>query len=123
MATEQVPENGTIYHIRAKGALDAKWADWFEDFVMTSRPNGDTLLSGRVADQAALHGVLAKIRGLDQPILLVVQSGCPCSAKRCPRHGHCQTCAAHHAENGKLPFCFRKKTRWDKHCRALVQGR
>jgi hypothetical protein len=92
-----------IYHIRVKGNLDAKWADWFEGFVMASRGNGETLLSGAVVDQAALHGVLAKIHSLGLPLLLVAQTGCPCSKRKCPRRGQCHECAAYHAANGKLP--------------------
>lgn len=112
-----------IYHIRIKGCLDDKWADWFEGFVMAARDNGETLLSGPVADQAALHGVLGKIHGLGLPLLLVAQSGCPCPSKNCPRHGQCQECAAYHADQGKLPFCFRTRKRWDKQCTALTGER
>jgi hypothetical protein len=123
MAEKRILDNGDIYHIRIQGNLDEKWADWFGGFVMASRPSGETLLTGRVEDQAALHGVLAKIRGLGQPLLLVTRTQCPCSSKRCERHGRCQECAAHHGANGKLPFCFRERTKWEKHCAALVQGR
>jgi hypothetical protein len=114
---------GSIYHIRVAGNLDEKWFDWFEGFVMASRGSGETLLSGRVIDQAALHGVLAKIRGLGLPLLLVTQSGCPCTSKRCLRRGQCQECMAHHSTNGKLPFCFRTNNKWDKQCAALAQAR
>jgi hypothetical protein len=123
MASNGTLAEGKLYHIRVKGNLDEKWADWFGGFVMASRSGGETLLTGRVADQAALHGILSKISGLDHPLLLAAQIDCPCSAKRCQRHGHCQECNAHHAASGKLPFCFREKTRWDKHCAALAQGR
>lgn len=112
-----------IYHIRVKGSLDEKWADWFEGFVMASRGNGRTLLSGPVVDQAALHGVLGKIHRLGLPLLLVAQTGCPCSKRSCPRRGQCQECAAYHGANGKLPYCFREKTRWDKRFAALVGAR
>ena len=72
----------SIYHIRVKGNLDEKWADWFEGFVMTSRDDGETLLTGAVVDQAALHGVLGKIHSLGLPLLLVAQTDCPCSSKK-----------------------------------------
>jgi hypothetical protein len=111
-----------IYHIRVKGSLDAKWADWFEGFVMTSRDDGQTLLSGAVVDQAALHGVLAKIHGLGLPLLLVARTGCPCSKKNCPRRGQCRECASYHGSKGKLPYCFRAGTRWDKRNTALAEA-
>jgi hypothetical protein len=110
-----------IYHIRVQGNLDERWADWFEGFVMTSRGNGETLLTGAVVDQAALHGVLGKIRGLGLPLLLVARSGCPCSTRGCQRHGQCHECAAHYGANGKLPFCLRAKTKWDKQCTACSE--
>jgi hypothetical protein len=123
MANKQEFVQENIYHIRVKGNLDEKWADWFEGFVMTSRSNGDTLLSGAVADQAALQGVLAKIHGLGLPLLLVARTGCPCSSKNCPRHEKCRECAAHYGDNGRMPYCFRAKTRWDKRCAALTETR
>ncbi len=64
MVDKQELHGENIYHIRVKGNLDEKWADWFEGFVMTSRDGGETLLCGAVVDQAALHGVLGKICGL-----------------------------------------------------------
>jgi hypothetical protein len=109
-----------IYHIRVQGNLDEKWADWFEGLVMASRDNGETLLSGAVVDQAALHGVLAKIHSLGLPLLLVARTGCPCSSKNCPRRGQCHECAAYHGDKGKLPYCFRTKTGWDRQCTALT---
>ncbi len=65
---------GILYHIRVKGRLDLRWADWFEGFALTSQENGETLLSGTVADQAALHGVLDKINNLGMTLLLVAQA-------------------------------------------------
>ena len=111
----------SIYHIRVQGNLDQRWADWFEGFVMASRGDGETLLTGPVVDQAALHGLLGKIRGLGLPLLLVAQSGCPCTNRRCPRHGSCGECAAHYGANGRLPFCLRPKTKWDKRCTAFTE--
>jgi hypothetical protein len=123
MADSQEAITGCIYHIRVKGELDAKWADWFEGFVMAARENGETLLSGAVLDQAALHGVLDKIHTLGLPLLLVARTDCPCPSKRCARRGRCQECAAHHGEQGKLPFCLRPRTRWDKGCTMLAGAR
>ena len=110
-----------IYHIRVEGNLDEKWADWFEGFVMASRSSGETLLSGAVVDQAALQGVLGRIDNLGLHLLLVAQTGCPCPSKNCPRHGQCHECAAHYGNNGKLPFCFRERTRWDKRRAAFMK--
>ena len=123
MTDTGLPVQAAIYHIRVKGILDPKWSDWFEGFVMTSRDNGETLLSGPVMDQAALYGVLGKIHNLGLPLLLVVQAGCPCSKKNCPRRGKCQECAAYHGAKGKLPYCFRAKTRWDKQCEVFTKSK
>ena len=61
------------YEIRIKGRLDDKWADWFEDLTITREDNGDTLLTGPVVDQAALHGLLRKVRDLGMPLLSVTR--------------------------------------------------
>ena len=52
------------YEIRLKGHLDDRWAEWFEGLIITREDNGETLLTGPVADQAALHGLLRKVRDL-----------------------------------------------------------
>lgn len=59
------------YAIRVKGHLDQRWADWFDGLSFTHASDGTTLLAGPVADQAALHGVLNKIRDLGLPIVSV----------------------------------------------------
>jgi hypothetical protein len=59
-----------IYRIRVRGHLDKRWADWFDGFEIAYRDEY-TILTGSVPDQAALHGVLAKIRDLGLTILLV----------------------------------------------------
>jgi hypothetical protein len=59
-----------IYQIEVKGNLDQKWSDWFDGFTITPQANGATLI-GSVADQAALHGLLGKIRDLGLPLLSV----------------------------------------------------
>jgi hypothetical protein len=61
----------TVYQVRVKGSLDRKWSDWFDGFTVNPQANGETLLTGPVADQAALHGLLAKIRDLSLPLLSV----------------------------------------------------
>jgi len=60
-----------LYEIRVKGHLDKKWAVLFEGMSLTLADNGDTLLVGPVADQAALHGLLRKVRDLGMPLISV----------------------------------------------------
>ena len=60
-----------IYQIRIKGHLGCEWTDWFEGLAITLEDNGDTLLTGSVVDQAALHGLLRKVRDLGVPLLSV----------------------------------------------------
>jgi hypothetical protein len=62
-----------IYQIRIKGHLDNLWTDWFDGLTITLEDYGDTLLTGPVVDQAALHGLLKKVRDLGMPLLSVVQ--------------------------------------------------
>ncbi len=69
-STEDHYEPG-VYEIRVKGHLDDKWADWFEGLTITREDNGDTLLTGPVIDQAALHGLLKKVRDLGLPLVSV----------------------------------------------------
>ena len=59
------------YEIRLKGHLDARWANQFEGLTITLEEDGDTLLTGPVIDQAALHGLLKKVRDLGLPLLSV----------------------------------------------------
>ena len=61
-----------VYHIRIAGHLGRQWADWFEGLAITLDENGETLLTGPVIDQAALHGVLRRVRDLGMPLLSVV---------------------------------------------------
>ena len=60
-----------IYQIRIKGHLDREWTDWFGGLILTLEDNGETLLTGPVIDQAALHGVLKKVRDVGMPLLSV----------------------------------------------------
>jgi hypothetical protein len=64
-------EEPMIYQIGIKGHLDHQWRDWFEDANITLDENGDTLLTCSVVDQAALHGLLKKVRDLGIPLLSV----------------------------------------------------
>ncbi len=68
-----LPETGQPrrYAIRVKGHLDQRWADWFDGLTLTRESAGTTLLEGPLADQAALHGVLTRIRDLGLPIVSV----------------------------------------------------
>ena len=62
---------GGSYEIRLEGHLNARWADWFDGLTLTQESDGTTLLSGPVVDQAALHGLLAKVRDLGLPLVAV----------------------------------------------------
>ena len=65
------PDRPTIYQIRVGTQLGPDWADWFEGLVITCEENGDMLLTGPVVDQAALHGLLKKVRDLGMPLVSV----------------------------------------------------
>ncbi len=60
-----------IYQIRLKGQLGAEWEGWFEGLAVSLEEDGTTLLTGQVADQAALHGLLRKVRDLGMPLISV----------------------------------------------------
>ena len=63
------------YRIRVRGILDStRWATWFDNFAMTPEANGDTTLTGEVADQAALHGLINRVRDLGLTLLAVERS-------------------------------------------------
>jgi hypothetical protein len=62
-----------VYEIRIEGHLDSLWKDWFEGLTITPEEDGDTLLTGPVIDQAALHGLLKKVRDLGMPLVSIRQ--------------------------------------------------
>jgi len=64
----------TVYQIRITGQLDPEWADWFEGLTITV-DGGDTLITGPVVDQAALHGLLKRVRDLGLPLISVSPAG------------------------------------------------
>ncbi|MBN8579107.1 MAG: hypothetical protein J0L96_00445 [Anaerolineae bacterium] len=63
----------TIYQFKLKGHLGQQWMNWFEGLTVTLEEDGNTLLSGIVVDQSALHGILKKIRDLGMPLLTLSQ--------------------------------------------------
>ena len=62
-----------IYQIRVQGQLNESWSEWLGELEITPQPDGSTLLCGSIVDQAALHGILDKLYGLNLSILSVVQ--------------------------------------------------
>jgi hypothetical protein len=60
-----------VYQVRLEGQLGTQWADWFGGLTVMPQDNGETLLTGSVADQAALHGLLRKVRDLGLPLISV----------------------------------------------------
>jgi hypothetical protein len=69
-------DDEALYEIRLQGLLDDSWSDWLDGLTIEPRACGETLLSGPIRDQAALHGLLNKIRDLGLPLL--------CVGRRCP---------------------------------------
>lgn len=65
------PGQPMVYQIRVKSHLRSDWTDWFEGLTITLEDTGDTLLTGPVVDQAALHGLLKKVRDLGMPLVSV----------------------------------------------------
>ena len=62
------------YEIRLQGHLGSRWADWFDGLSLSNESDGTTVISGLVADQAALHGLLQKVRDLGVPLISVTQT-------------------------------------------------
>ena len=67
------PDQPIVYQIRIKGHLGPGWTDWFGGLAITLEENGDTLLTGTVEDQAALHGLLRKVRDLGMTLISAVR--------------------------------------------------
>jgi hypothetical protein len=65
----------SCYQIEIEGHLDGRWQDWFDGLTVTRTDDGRTILSGPIRDQAALHGVLKKVRNLGMPLLAVNRVG------------------------------------------------
>jgi hypothetical protein len=63
----------TVYEIRVKGHLDQCWSAWFDGMTVTNKANGDTVISGPVADQAALHSLLVKVHNLNLTLISVLR--------------------------------------------------
>ena len=61
----------SVYEIRIKGHLSDHWADWFEEMAITTEPDGHTLLTGPIRDDAALHGLLKRVRDMGLPLISV----------------------------------------------------
>ncbi len=66
------PSEPMVYQIRLKGHLGLQWTDWFEGLTITLEENGDTLLTGPVIDQAALFGLLRKVRDIGMPLISII---------------------------------------------------
>ena len=71
-ASGSSPDQGA-YEIRIQGRLDSRWASWFDGLTLTTAADGTTVLHGPIVDQAALHGVLQKLRDLGLPLISVGQ--------------------------------------------------
>ena len=65
------PSQPIVYQLRLRGHLDRRWVEWFDGLTITLEEGGDTLLTGPVIDQAALYGLLKKIRDLGMPLVSV----------------------------------------------------
>ena len=70
--SESDPGQPMIYQISIEGHLGREWTDWFEGLTITALDNGETLLTGPVVDQAALYGVLKKVRDVGMPLISVI---------------------------------------------------
>jgi hypothetical protein len=69
--SEHGPDQSKVFEIRIQGHLSQQWMDWFAGLTLTLEEDGNTLLSGPVVDQSALHGILKRIRDLGLPLLSV----------------------------------------------------
>ena len=71
MKKKNHPQQPKVYQIRLQGHLDSQWSNWFDGMAISLAENGDTILTGSIADQAALFGVLRKVRDVGLPLLAV----------------------------------------------------
>ena len=71
LSSESHPDQLIVYQIRIEGHLGPLWMEWFAGLIITLEEDGNTLLTGTVIDQAALHGLLKKVRDLGMPLLSV----------------------------------------------------
>jgi hypothetical protein len=69
------PAQPSVYQIRVQGHLGCQWTDWFEHMTISQDANGETTVTGPVVDQAALHGLLRKVRDLGLPLLSITRIG------------------------------------------------
>jgi hypothetical protein len=76
-SAEHETDSPMVYQIKIKGHGSYQWTDWFEGLTVTLQENGDTLLTGIVVDQAALHGLLKRVRDLGIHLLSVNAVGTP----------------------------------------------
>jgi hypothetical protein len=65
----------SVYEIRVKGHLDGRWSEWFDGLTITNLENREAMLSGEIVDQAALHGVLNKVRDLNLALVALSSVG------------------------------------------------
>ncbi len=65
------PDRPIVYQIRVRGQLGPEWTDWFGGLTITAQDDGDTVLTGPIVDQAALYGVLKRVRDLGMMLLSV----------------------------------------------------
>jgi hypothetical protein len=73
MSNEPEPSQPVVYQIRLKGHLGSQWTQWFGGLTITLEEDGDTVLTGPVVDQAALHGLLKRVRDLGTPLVSVIR--------------------------------------------------
>lgn len=75
LATSGSGQDAVWYRIRIQGHLDPRWTSWFDGLALTHDGDGTTVIQGHVADQAALHGLLTKVRDLGLPLVSVTRQG------------------------------------------------
>jgi hypothetical protein len=71
MTNQRESRRPEVYEIRVKGVIDERWSEWFEGLEVSPQPSGETILVGPLVDQAALHGLLQKVRDVGLPLISV----------------------------------------------------